>query len=287
MDLLDTANRALRRVLMARGVASETRTVGGHQVHYYRARGEGRGPPLLLLHGLGSSANAYARTIVPFARRFREVWAVDLPGNGFSPLPGQGPLPVRALVEFAVAFQKELVREPVFLVGNSLGGAMSLYVAHHAPQAVRALGLIAPAGARMSDERIASLKQSFDVRTHKEARAMTRRLFHKAPLPLLLFAGELRKLYGSPTVRSIIGEVGPKDAVTEEMLAALAMPTILLWGRSERLLPYESIDYFRAHLPRHAEVHEVRGFGHMPQMEHPREVVRRLTRFAEAQGLLG
>lgn len=286
MNWLDLANRALRRMLLAQGVTSDTRTVSGHAVHFYRYEGTGAGPPMLLVHGLGSSANAYARTIVPLSRSFRQIWALDLPGNGFSPLPASGPLPVRAQVDFVHAFQREVVGEPVFLVGNSLGGAMSLYAASERPDAFRALAVISPAGARMSDQRIADLKASFDVQTNAQARAMTRRLFHKPPLPVLLFAGELRRLYASPTVKGVMGEVQAADAVTEEMLARLAMPVLLIWGRSEKLLPYEGLDYFRAHLPRHAEIHEVQGFGHMPQLEHPREVVRRLTRFAEDRGLL-
>ena len=105
---------------------------------------------MLLVHGLGSSANAYSRTLRPLAKRFAEIWALDLPGNGFSPLPGSGPLPVREHVGVVLAFQRECIGRPVFLVGNSLGGAMSLFAAHHAPDAVAAIGLIAPAGAPMS-----------------------------------------------------------------------------------------------------------------------------------------
>ena len=63
------------------------------------------------------------------------------------------------------------------------------------------------------------------------------------------------------------------------------MPTLLIWGQSEKLLPYEGLDFFRAHLPAHAEIHEVKGFGHMPQMEHPRAFVERLETFAASRGL--
>jgi pimeloyl-ACP methyl ester carboxylesterase len=79
--------------------------------------------------------------------------------------------------------------------------------------------------------------------------------------------------------------VKPEDLVTEAMLSGLSMPTLLIWGQQEKLLPYESIDYFRAHLPKTAEVHEVRAFGHMPQMEHPREFVKRIMAFAESRNL--
>ena len=47
------------------------------------------------------------------------------------------------------------------------------------------------------------------------------------------------------------------------------MPVLLLWGESEKLLPAERLDYFRAHLPPHAEIHVVERFGHVPQVERP------------------
>lgn len=287
MTLLDTANRAMRRLLVAQGVRSSTHRVRGHEVHAYQLEGQGLGPPLFLVHGLGSSANAYWRTMKPLSHHFRRVWAIDVPGNGFSPTPSTGPLAWREQLATVRAFLDEVVGEPVFLIGNSLGGAMSLYLAHETPASVRALGLISPAGAKLEDQRFRDLVRSFQVNTRAEARQMTRRLFARPPLPLLLMAGEMKALYANPTVKSVIREVQPADAVTEAMLGALEMPTLLIWGRQEKLLPPEGLAYFRAHLPRHAEIHEVEGFGHMPQMESPRPLVRRIIDFARAKGLAG
>jgi pimeloyl-ACP methyl ester carboxylesterase len=161
-----------------------------------------------------------------------------------------------------------------------------MYAAGQDPGALRALGLVSPAGAQLSEERLSALLQSFRVTNTTEARALARRLFAKPPLPVLLLAGELRKMVNTDTVKRIVAEVSPADAVPPEALRALPMPTLLIWGEREKLLPYEALDYFRAHLPPHAEVHEVRGFGHMPQMEHPREFVQRVTDFALARGLV-
>ncbi len=285
--LLHTANRAMRRLLLAQGVKSERHTVRGHEVHAYRLEGQGLGPPLFLVHGLGSSANAYWRTLKPLSLHFRRVWAIDVPGNGFSPAPSAGPMPWREQLDTVRTFLEEVIKEPVFLIGNSLGGAMSLYLAHQTPGFVKALGLISPAGAKLEDQRFRELVRSFEVNTHAEARSMTRRLFARPPLPLLLLSGEMRALYANPTVRHLIREVQPADAVSEEMLAGLAMPTLLIWGTHEKLLPPEGLAYFRAHLPKHAEIHEVEGFGHMPQMENPRPLVRRIIDFARARQLVG
>ena len=54
---------------------------------------------------------------------------------------------------------------------------------------------------------------------------------------------------------------------------------LLLWGGSERLLPAETLEYYRAHLPPHAQVRVVEGFGHVPQVERPRETHAAIRKF--------
>jgi pimeloyl-ACP methyl ester carboxylesterase len=286
VNLLTPMNKAVRALMVARGVDSRHITVNGFDVHRYRLSGVGSGPPVVLLHGLGSSANAFSRVLFELQKSFRSVWALDLPGNGFSPLPLTGPAPIETYVRLLLAFLEQQVREPVFLIGNSLGGAMSMFAASEVPQAVRALALVSPAGAKVNPQRLADLKASLNVGTTKEARQLTRRLFHRVPLPLELFAGQLKVLYGSPAVRGVLREDLDQDHVPPERLEKLSMPTLLVWGKSEKLLPYESIDYFRANLPKHAEIHEVAQFGHVPQMERPAELVELLLNFARRHALV-
>jgi pimeloyl-ACP methyl ester carboxylesterase len=283
---MSLANKLIRRTLIASGVRSETATVNGVEVHYYCAKKGGSGPPLFLVHGLGSSANAFFRTIGPLAKRFSEVYVIDLPGNGFSPVPSAGPLPLRAMVELLVHFRRQVIGKRVFLLGNSLGGGMALNFAFHEPEGLEALGLVSPAGARVSEERFAALLKSFAVHDVKEARALAHKLFAKPSLGMLLFADELRKMVSTETVKSIVKEVSPADMVSPDDVAKLKMPVLLIWGQREKLLPYEGLDFFRACLPPHSEIHEVEHFGHMPQIEHPAHFVERIERFARNQRLV-
>lgn len=286
MDLLQSANKALRHVLIARGVESTVKVIDGHPLHTYFLKGEGKGPPVVVLHGLGGSANGFYKTFFPLAKEFSEVWAPDLPGSGFSVLPKGGALKLEDQVRLLDGFLSSVVGRPAFLVGNSLGGGMSLFLAHHRPERLAGLAVVSPAGARVPEERMKDLLASFTITTNAEARALTKRLFHDAPLPLLLFSSQLKNMYASTAVKSALAEVKPTDVVTEEMLGNLKMPTLLVWGKSEKLLPYESIDYFRAWLPKEAEVCEVAGFGHIPQMEKPKELVAILIGFARRKGLI-
>ena len=287
VDLLGGVQKVMRQMLVARGVESTLVRVAGQTLHSYRLEGEGSGPPVLLVHGLGGSANGFARTFFGLAKRFRRVLAVDLPGHGFSPELCGGPICVQAHFDVLQAYCRQVVREPAYVVGNSLGGAMAVELGAQAPELVRALALVAPAGADLPPGRIdAVLHDMIGVRTASDARALTRRLFHAPPLPLMLFAHELRKFYGTPTVRALAEEaLEARAALSPEVLGGLKMPTLLLWGGSEKLLPNESLDYFRAHLPAHAAIEVVPGFGHIPQMERPAELVSHLVSFADASGL--
>lgn len=286
MDLMGGMQKAVRRVLVARGVQSSTVDVGGQSVHFYALKGQGKGPPVVLVHGLGGSANGFSRVFFGLAKRFSRVVAPDLPGHGFSTEYCGGQVCVRNQFEVLRAFVEQEVKEPAFIVGNSLGGAMAVNLAADHPRWVRALALVAPAGAELPVEENAALLNSFTVRTPAEARAFTRRLFHQAPLPALLLAPELTRFYDTPTVKALTAEVMATQLSLEpQAVRNLSMPVLFLWGGSERLLPSRSLDWFRAHLPSHAQVRVVQGFGHVPQMERPDELVSHLVRFADASEL--
>jgi pimeloyl-ACP methyl ester carboxylesterase len=285
VDLLRGFQEGVRQYLVLRGVSSSFVELNGRRVHYYHLQGRGSGPPVLLVHGLGGNSNGFSRTFFGLAARFGRVWAMDLPGNGFSPLPDAGALPLPEQLKVLADFCEKVVREPAFVVGNSLGGALSVMLAALFPQWVRALVLVSPAGAKVADERLAETLAALQVNDNAQARQLLRRLFHRAPLAVLLMAPELKKLYGTPAVRSIFAEVAQGGSLDPETLKAIKVPILLIWGRSEKLLPYESVEFFRAHLPSHAQIDVVEGFGHVPQVERPKELVRRLTQFADTAGL--
>lgn len=285
MELLPVLHHALRHYLVVRGVRSRYEAVDGARIHYYDRKGQGTGPPVVLVHGLGGSANGFYKLFGPLAARFGRVVAADLPGNGFSPLEGEVGFGTRRQLEFLSRFIAQVVGEPAFIIGNSLGGAMAVTLAHEHPEQVRALALIAPAGAQVGMDRHEALMRSLQITTVAEARALTRRLFHRPPATAVFFAGSVLRMYGSAAVKAVLSDSGEAPFLDPKMLQSLKVPTLLVWGESERLLPYEGIDFFRAHLPPQAEVHVVKGFGHVPQVECPAELSRMIRGFADRAGL--
>jgi pimeloyl-ACP methyl ester carboxylesterase len=288
MTLLDVLHSVVRRALVLRGAESHLERVGGQTVHFYRLEGKGKqdGPPVVLVHGLGGNANGFARLLLGLGAHFPAVYALDLPGNGFSPLPASGPLSLEQHLAMLQAFCRTVVKQRALLVGNSLGGALVLTLAAKSPEAVCAVGLLAPAGARLPAERFQEMMGHLEVHTARQGLAFTRRLFHRTPLAALLFAPQMVKVHNTPAVRAIRARASVEDFLSPETLGAVVAPTLLLWGGSEKLLPQEMLAYFRRHLPGTARIEVVERVGHVPQMERPREVVRRLTSFAEQAGLL-
>lgn len=282
--LLGSAQRGIRLLLQVQGAVSRRVTLLGHPVHYYEVSGQGRASSVVLVHGLGGTANGFARILFGLAHRFSRVLALDLPGSGFSPLEGE-PLALREQQDVLTRFVEVVAPSGAFVVGNSLGGAMAITLAHERPDSVSALGLIAPAGARVSDARGVEMLSAMRVTNDAEARRLVRRLFYRTPWSALLFAPELKKLYRTPAVTKVLSEVTPGDALEPEVLAGLAQPTLLVWGEGEQLLPSEGVEFFRRHLPGHADIRVVRGFGHIPQIERPREVVSLLVDFADRIGV--
>ena len=104
----------------------------------------GDGPPMLLVHGLGGSLLNW-RDVTASLTRTHHVWSIDLIGFGRTPRAGrEATIPANCEVVERVAEQVGGGR-PVVLVGNSMGGLISIVVSSRSPGRVAALVLVDPA----------------------------------------------------------------------------------------------------------------------------------------------
>lgn len=107
-------------------------TINGHQANVEQA---GSGPPVVLVHGLSGTAQAWAGVRAPLAQDFRVI-AYDLRGAGRSEAT-PGPYSVPLLADDLQALIEQLDIGPAALVGHSLGGGVALLVAARRPDLVR------------------------------------------------------------------------------------------------------------------------------------------------------
>jgi pimeloyl-ACP methyl ester carboxylesterase len=235
---------------------------------------------MVLLHGMGSNATPFAAVMALLARHTRRVVAPDYPGHGFSPYAATRLTPETLFASVTAALDQLLAGESAILVGNSLGGAVALHYARVRPAQVCGLVLLSPGGARCSHQEWRALKAAFDLRSRADARVFLDRVYHRAPWLTSLVAHELPASFGRPAVRDLLASITDDDFVQAEALAALRMPILFVWGKSERLLPEAHFQYFTKHLPKHAVVERPAGFGHCPHVETPAVLAARIVAFA-------
>ncbi|HEY6911037.1 MAG TPA: alpha/beta fold hydrolase [Myxococcales bacterium] len=281
---LGSMMRLAHGAMLAQGAESWTSAVGGHRVHRYAFTGNGGGPAVLLLHGLGGSASSMAPllpALLPLAPR---VVLLELPGHGRSPHPPQGPLAAREYGAVVVACAQELAREssgPVVVLGNSLGGALSLYAAHVRPDLCAGVVGLNPAGAELSPEAMEALPHAF-ADANEGAAQMARLLFHRTPWPFWLVARDFARHWGTPAVQRILDDAraGNDRSLGMHVLTDIHVPVLIVWGAEDRLLPLSSVEDFAR--IRGARVELLHGCGHVPQLERPAMTRRAVGDFVGA-----
>jgi pimeloyl-ACP methyl ester carboxylesterase len=254
----------------------------------------GRGPVVVLLHGLGATNASMLPTLAALAHDHR-VLAPDLPGFGDTEKPVRAYDPAY-YARWLLAFLDALGVERAVLVGNSMGGRVAIETGLLAPERVVRLVLFAP---------------SMAFRRFREATWLVRLLAAElAAVPMLIprmlvmrvlrgmfadpgrlrdawyeaAADEFARVFATPrgrmaffsAARQIYLEEAHGGAGFWERLSALAPPALFLWGERDQLVPCAFARHVTAALPGVRSV-VLEDCGHVPQFELP-ATTHRLTR---------
>jgi glycerol-3-phosphate dehydrogenase len=283
----------------------------GGLVHYMDFGGSG--PTMVLVHGLGGSHLNWMWVGEKLARRARVV-ALDLVGFGMTPLEGRS-ASVHANQALLDRFLQALFpQQPVILVGNSMGGAISVMQTARQPQRVSGLVLVNPAQPRADDTRleravltqfflytIPGLGEFFVKRRaarfgpEKLARGMLQlccRDLSRFPEDLVRahveFARERyeRMPWGNDAfveaARSLVLTLMRKKQF-RAMEKGIQVPTLLVQGTEDRLVPVANSRELARVRPDWTYV-EYAGVGHTPMMEIPDEFVATVERWLDGAG---
>src|SRR5947208_1397151 len=269
---------------------SRTVTIDGVNIHYVCG---GSGTPLVLIHGLGSSAAVeFYYNLEPLAAHHR-VLAIDLPGFGKSDKPVLAytiDLFVKAVRDLMASEQLEQAA----VMGVSMGGRVALGLALESPEMVERLVLVDALGVGAPRAVLAyrilltrGLGELTLSSTARALRQMNPRLIRRfwawymrrpgsvddiltdqriADHGTLLSKPEYRAAYLS-ALRSIAGLHTLRDGiVVRDRLGELEMPTLLIWGRHDHIFPAVHAEAAVERLRRgRLEIFE--DSGHTPQME--------------------
>jgi pimeloyl-ACP methyl ester carboxylesterase len=181
----------------------------------------GDGPPLVLVHGLGSSGRDWAAQVERFADRYR-VLRIDLRGHGRSER-AQGPYSIAQFARDVAVFLRRQEAAPAHVMGLSMGGMVALELAAGAPALVRRLVVVNS----VADMR---LRSWHDVWVYASRRLAVQALGMRRVGRLLA-----RKLFVKPEQDELRRTFVRRWAQNDKQAYLWAMDAIMRWSVADRL----------------------------------------------------
>jgi pimeloyl-ACP methyl ester carboxylesterase len=268
--------------------------VNGLQIHYKTA-GKGQ-PVIILLHGFGASVFSWREVIEPLSG-LGTVIAYDRPAFGLSGRPmrgewhGDNPYSMTYQDDILIGLMKALEIERAILVGNSLGGTVSVYTALEHPERVLGLALVD-----------ASIYTNNATPLWRRILYKTPQMDHLGPLIVRSIAStgddSIRQAWHNPDLLTIeIFEGYHKPLLTENWdralweftragdrpdlasrLPELTIPILVLTGDDDRVVSTERSLQLASEIP-HANLVVFETCGHLPQEECPDQFLSTLRNF--------
>lgn len=269
---------------------------GDHQVSVVEA---GKGDPVILLHGLGATKVSFVPTMLALAPNCRVI-APDLLGHGDTAKPRIDYSPA-TFSRFVVDLMDSMQIDRAHLIGNSLGGRISLEVAMSHPDRVRSLSLLCPA--------VAFLKRRWLATVMKRMRPEL--AFIPQPLPHRAVVAGIRSLFVAPdrlrrswydaaadeflrvykdrharyalfdALRHIVTDEPAGDRGFWTRLERVQAPSLFLWGDADPLVPAAFSTHVERVMPS-ATSEVLTACGHVPQFEYPAATHGKIRAFIAA-----
>ncbi len=264
----------------------------GQRIGY---RAEGRGPLIVLVHGIAGTSATWDDLIPRLSGRLR-VLAPDLLGHGESAKP-EGDYSLGAYANVLRDLLEVLGHERATLVGHSLGGGIALQFAYQFPERCERLVLVSSGGLGREVHpvlRAAALPGAEVVLPWLSvaARKSVGRVVHALGGLGLRASADLEESWRSfisleepearraflHTVRGIIDLHGQRVSAKDRLYLAAGLPTLILWGDNDRLIPVRHAREAQERIPG-SRLEIFPGAGHFPWRDEPRRFAEVLLDF--------
>lgn len=275
-------------------------------VHGYRRafRVVGSGPPLVLLHGIGDSSRTWRRVLEPLSEG-RTVIAPDLLGHGDSDKPRAD----YSAAAYACGLRDLLAVLDVdraTVVGHSLGGGVAMQFAYQFPERCDRLVLVSTGGvgrevhpllrlaAAPGAEAVLPLLTGTPLRLASWALGPVGRWFVERGVDVLRLGDDLEHVLdcyaalATPqqrasflrTLRSVVDLRGQVVTMLDRCYLAAGLPTLLVWGGQDRVVPVEHAGVAHRAMPG-SRLEVIPDAGHFPQLSHPERFAAVLRDFLD------
>jgi pimeloyl-ACP methyl ester carboxylesterase len=268
-------------------------TLHGHRVNFNIA---GQGPAVVLIHGVAGRAGQWDQ-ILQLLAEHHTVVAPDLLGHGDSAKP-RGDYSLGAHASGIRDLLIALDIERASVVGHSLGGGIAMQFAYQFPERCERLALVSSGG--LGDEvhpllRAATLPGSefvLPLLAHPrvvELAAVIPRTLGRLGLRTRIDLEEMARGYQSlsnaearsafiHTLRGVIDPTGQRINASDRLYLASKMPSLIIWGRRDRIIPVEHAQPAHIAMPG-SRLELFDDAGHFPHLDDPLRFGRTLEAF--------
>ncbi|HEU5139622.1 MAG TPA: alpha/beta hydrolase [Bacillales bacterium] len=264
-------------------------TIDDVKIHYETYPCENHDPAgtLVLIHGYLSSTFSF-RQLIPLLTQTYSVLALDLPGFGKSENSKAFTYSMANYGKLILSFMKRMQIDRAALVGHSMGGQVALQAVKQAPEQVTGLVLLASSGYLKPFNRwlvSASYLPFFTwiVRREFEKRSAEQILrevvYDPSTIDTAMIEGYVQPMGATGFYRSLLGLLRKHGGdLTSEELKTIHTPTLLIWGREDRIVPLTIGERLVSDLPT-ASLNVYELTGHLLPEEKPQEVFRDIQAF--------
>ena len=254
--------------------------VYGLNIHYAEA---GRGPTVVLLHGLWGGLNEWLPIVDKLGERHRVI-AMDFIGFHGSDKPDTQ-YHNALLSQFLAGFMQALDLDDVTLVGHAMGANTATYTAVHHPERISRLVLVDGAGYRNPDrdlsEPLSSRMLGFRRVATGSSLAATRGLLERRVLDTSVVTDQwVEEAFGlwlnsAGAIGDMLLEGG--DLTAGEM-QQIQLPTLIVWGAEDKVFSIDNVARLEADIAG-AETVIIEDSGHLPQIEQTGAFLDAITNF--------
>jgi abhydrolase domain-containing protein 6 len=251
-----------------------------------------KGEPVILVHGFGGEKDDWNQIAAQLRKR-HHVYAIDLPGAGESSRPSHSKYDPVSQARRLGLFKKKLgIVDKVHLVGIHTGATVAGFFAGVAPNDVKSLTMIEPFGIEVPTKgEVEALAEkglpALSFGDRNEYDRVQKLLFRNPPprsgaiVAARIALGRKYRGFDSHVWRDIWSN---RPYLLQAVLSEIKVPTLVLWGDSNKVCHQSALPIIEAALPGVTTV-QLRGAGHQMIQERPKEVASLLLRFLAGEAV--
>ena len=256
--------------------------VWGYKIRYLEEGNSKKN--VILLHGLGGSAERWLKVIPLLSSKYRVI-APDLIGFGHSDKPSVD-YTIEFFAKYLSGFINFLGINKTILIGSSLGGQVAAECAG-SNGSIERLVLVAPSGAmKHSTPTIDAYMMAALYPNPNSARIAFEMMSGTGTVDDSTVNNFVERMSSPNAKLAFISSVlSVKNSQIRDSLQRIKIPTLLLWGKEDKMIPIEYAQEFITSI-RNCKFRELNGIGHLPHVENAERFVQSVLEFLDSRMLV-